>query len=196
VKEKDALVLQLKEIQEVWLPQISGMLTEHMNRTGSLGDLVSACNEQIRAFGCDQNELETIGNTIAENGIDPDDLANAKGEICGDGVDNNGNGLIDEGCNNNGSVVITVWDSGSLADDSFSLSVTGYGNLGSTPAGGRRTYSINLPPGTYTATLTCILAPDNAGTYTISFSGGASGSGGSGSFSGTGASTEFPFVVN
>lgn len=196
VKEKEALVLKLKEIQELWLPQINGMLTEHMNRTGSLGQLVQACNEQIRAYGCDENELETLGNSIAQNGIDPDDLTNSTGEICGDGVDNNGNGAIDEGCSSGGSVIITVWDSGSLADDSFSLSVTGYGNLGSTPAGGQRIYTVNLPPGTYTATLTCILAPDNAGTYTISFSGGASGSGGSGSFSGSGASAEFTFVVN
>ena len=51
---------------------------------------------------------------------------------------------------------------------------------------------LNLPPGSYTATLTCIFAPDEAGTYSITFSGSGNGSGGSGNLmSGGTASYEF-----
>jgi hypothetical protein len=194
-KIQDDLLAKLKTADEVWLPQMSDMLTEHMNLTGTLGDMVYACNTQLRSYGCDLDEVEKIGNDIAQGGIDPDDLANGLRELCGDGVDNNGNGLIDEGCAGGGTVVITIWDSGSLADDSFTLSVTGYGNLGSTPAGGQRVYTLSLPPGNFTATVTCILAPDNAGTYSISFSGSSTGAGGSGTFGSAGQSATFPFTV-
>lgn len=194
-KESEELLLKLKVADEEWLAQMSSQLTDHMNRTGILGDLVIACNDQIRSYGCDKDELDRIGRDFADDDKDPDDLINATREICGDGLDNNGNGLIDEDCSGGGTVTITVWDSGSVADDSFSLSVTGYGNLGSTPAGGQRIYRLNLPSGSYTATLTCVLAPDNAGTYSISFSGSASGGSGSGSFSNAGDSAGFPFVV-
>lgn len=180
--------------ETVELPRIEAMLTEKLNRTASLGEQVMACTEQLRAFGCDLAEVDRLGEDIAQNGLDPDAVNNGLREICGDGLDNNGNGLIDEDCTGGGSVLITVWDSGTLADDSFTLSVTGYGNLGSTPAGGQRVYSLNLPPGSYTATLTCILAPDDAGTYSIAFSGSALGTGDSGTMS-SGGSASFQFTV-
>jgi hypothetical protein len=180
--------------ETVELPQIEAMLTEKLDRTASLGEQVMACTEQLRAFGCDLNEVDKLGDDIAQNGLDPEAVNNGLREICGDGVDNNGNGLIDEDCSGGGSVIITVWDSGSLADDSFTLSVTGYGNLGSTPAGGQRIYMLNLPPGSYTATLTCILAPDEAGTYSITFSGSGVGYGGSGNLVAGGTAT-YEFTV-
>ncbi|MBI5647178.1 MAG: hypothetical protein HY962_09635 [Ignavibacteriae bacterium] len=194
-KQAAARKAAIDNIETVQLPQIVAALSEKIERTSSLGEQVMACTEQLRAHGCDLNDVEKLGEDIAQNGVDPTTVNDGLREICGDGRDNNGNGLIDEDCSGGGTVVITVWDSGSLADDSFSLSVTGYGNLGSTPAGGQRIYSINLPPGSYTATLTCILAPDNAGTYTISFSGSASGSGGTGSFPYAGSSATFDFIV-
>jgi hypothetical protein len=45
--------------------------------------------------------------------------------------------------------------------------VSGRGNLGETPVGGRRTYSINLPKGSYTLTLKGILTTAGACTYGI-----------------------------
>jgi len=180
--------------ETVELPQIESMLTEKLDRTASLGEQVAACKEQLLAFGCDLTEVDKLGEDIAQNGLDPDAVNNSLRELCGDGVDNNGNGLIDEDCTGGGSVIITVWDSGSLADDAFTLSVTGYGNLGSTPAGGQRIYTVDLPPGYYTATLTCILAPDDAGTYSISFSGSGSGAGGSGDLL-SGGTVTYEFTV-
>lgn len=193
--EAAARKAELENIEQVEMPLIGATLTEKLDRTAVLGEQVMACTDQLRAHGCDLQEVEKAGEEIAQHGLDPDAVSNSLREICGDGRDNNGNGLIDEDCATGGSVIITVWDSGSLADDAFTLSVTGYGNLGSTPPGGQRIYAIDLPPGTYTATLTCILAPDDIGTYSISFGGGAMGSGGSGSFSSTGASAQFEFTV-
>ncbi|MFZ1729748.1 MAG: hypothetical protein WBQ23_06405 [Bacteroidota bacterium] len=184
----------LERIVSVEMPMVESILTEKLNRTASLGEQFMACTEQLRSFGCDLTEVEKLGDDIAENGIDPETVNNGLREICGDGIDNNGNGVIDEDCTGDGTVVVTVWDSGSLADDSFTLSVTGYGNLGSTPAGGQRRYMLDLPAGTYTATLTCILAPDDAGTFSIEFSGSASGTGGSGTMSAGGAES-FEFTV-
>ncbi|NOY05815.1 MAG: hypothetical protein GXO82_04155 [Chlorobi bacterium] len=194
-KKRDELIKKMRAFEETSLPQISGMVTGYLNRTATLGDMVMQCNNLIVEYGCDENEMDNMADDIARKGYDPDDVANALREICGDGVDNNGNGLIDEDCQGNGTAIITVFDDGTIADDAFSLSVTGYGNLGSTPAGGQRVYTINLPPGHYTATLTCILAPDDAGTYSIIFSGSASGNGGSGVFGGVGESASYQFVV-
>jgi hypothetical protein len=39
--------------------------------------------------------------------------------------------------------------------------------LGLTPAGGLRTYGLNLPPGTYRAEVLVVVAPDDVGTFTI-----------------------------
>ncbi|MFO7914916.1 MAG: hypothetical protein R6U43_04400 [Candidatus Krumholzibacteriales bacterium] len=56
---------------------------------------------------------------------------------------------------------------GNLKDDVFDLSVSGYGRLGSTPAGGLRKFGLNIAPGSYTATVTVVSAPDNVGTFTL-----------------------------
>ena len=91
------------------------------------------------------------------------------GEIPGDGVDNDADGQQDENVEALAGYVITcvLFDSGPAKDDSFNLSISGYGNLGTTPVGGLRSYGLDLSPGTYTATITVILAPDNIGTYTL-----------------------------
>jgi hypothetical protein len=123
-------------------------------------------------YGCDEQEITERGEEVADNTIDPniiDDGGAGGEEICGDGKDNDGDGLIDEGCESTGNynVAIYLYDSGSAKDDIFSLSVSGFGNQGTTPEGGARTYPLYLPPGTYTAFVTVVLAPDDAGTFTI-----------------------------
>ena len=192
IREKQSSAVETFET--VTLPQIEALLTEKLNGTASLGEMVAACRQQLDAHGCDLTEVEILGEDIAQNGLDPDDVTNGYREICGDGIDNNGNGRIDEDCAASGNTIIIVWDSGTLADDSFMLSVTGYGSLGSTPAGGERSYTLDLPPGSYTATLTCLLAPDDAGTYSISFGGSAMGTGGTGELT-AGGSASFEFTV-
>jgi hypothetical protein len=122
-------------------------------------------------FNCDENEVIRRGESIVPSGLDPDFLQNGgtMSEVEGDGVDNDGNGLQDDsqvelaGYN----VTFVLFDSGPAKDDMFSLSVSGFGTLGTTPRGGLQAFGLNLSPGTYTATVTCIFAPDNIGTYTL-----------------------------
>lgn len=138
---------------------------------GQIEDGIATMENQLQTFGCDEQEVEDQGDTIAEQS-DPEVLqAGGAGatETCGDGIDNDGDGLIDEDCEGTGNfnVIIVLYDSGSAADDIFGLSVSGQGNLGTTPEGGSRTYPLRLSPGSYVATVTVISAPDNTGTYTI-----------------------------
>ncbi len=44
-------------------------------------------------------------------------------------------------------MTFVLYDSGSAKDDTFSLTVSKFGNLGETPNGGQRSYGLNLPPG-------------------------------------------------
>ncbi|TVQ04936.1 MAG: hypothetical protein EA359_04465 [Balneolaceae bacterium] len=132
---------------------------------------IGEMENQFNIFSCNTHDVTDRGDTIAER-TDPEIIqAGGTGafEICGDGIDNDGNGLIDEGCETEGNfnVIIVLYDSGRLPDDVFGLAVSGQGNLGSTPEGGSRTYPLRLPPGSYIATVTVIRAPDNIGTYTI-----------------------------
>jgi hypothetical protein len=139
---------------------------------GQIEDGLASMESQLQTFGCDEQEVENQGDTVAEQD-DPELLqtgGTGASEICGDGVDNDGNGLIDDGCEgeSNYNVTIRVYDSGTLADDVFGLSVSGQGNLGNTPEGGLRVYPLQLAPGSYVATITVIKAPDQQGTFTIS----------------------------
>lgn len=139
---------------------------------GEMQDGLAMMEEQLQQQSCDTQEVEDQGDTIAERN-DPEVIqAGGTGatEICGDGIDNDGNGLIDDGCAgaSNFNVSISLYDSGNLADDVFGLSVSGQGNLGNTPEGGLRVYPLRLSPGSYVASITVIRAPDNRGTYTIS----------------------------
>ncbi|MCG2587387.1 DUF3869 domain-containing protein [Rhodohalobacter sp. WB101] len=139
---------------------------------GEMEDGLAMMEDQLQQQSCDTQEVEDQGDTIAER--DDPEVIQAGGtgatEICGDGIDNDGNGLIDDGCAgaSNFNVTISLYDSGNLADDVFGLSVSGQGNLGNTPEGGLRVYPLRLSPGSYVATITVIKAPDNQGTYTIS----------------------------
>ncbi len=118
--------------------------------------------------GCDEEEFAELSDQYTQDGMDPDGLQDGSGmgELSGDGVDNDQDGLQEENWVEvaGKNVTIVVYDSGNFKDDVFSLSVSGFGNLGMTPAGGLRTYGLNLTPGTYTATITVVVAPDNCGT--------------------------------
>lgn len=120
--------------------------------------------------GCDEEEFEDLADRYTEDGQDPDEMQDGgtMGEIGGDGVDNDQDGLQEEDWTEvaGKNVTIVVYDSGNFKDDVFNLSVSGVGSLGLTPAGGLRTYGLDLAPGTYTATVSVVVAPDNCGTVT------------------------------
>jgi len=137
--------------------------------SADMGDLANRIDEE----GCDEDDLDELGQQVA---TDPDadpELTSDGGtgaEIQGDGKDNDGEGQQDEipvswipGYN----VTIVVYDSGSAKDDVFSLTVTDVGYQGLTPEGGLKSYPLNLPAKSYTATVTVVSAPDNVGTFTI-----------------------------
>lgn len=67
---------------------------------------------------------------------------------------------------------VTVLDSGSAADDAFSVAIDGF-VIGQTSIGGLNTLAINnLKPGAHILTLNVVIAPDNVGTYTVKLNDG------------------------
>lgn len=126
---------------------------------------------RLQENGCDEEEVEDEGEKIVPPEEDPGFIQDGgtSTEYPGDGDDNDGDGQQDEEVEalSGYNVTLVLYDSGSAKDDVFQLSVSGYGNLGQTPAGGLRSYGLNLVPGTYTATVYVTLAPDNVGTYTL-----------------------------
>lgn len=150
----------------------SVMITEMLRMTGStkgkMKQDLADMKARLMKFGCDPNEVSQLGNTLAENTGNlhvTGDGGNGGTEICGDGVDNNANGLIDEGCasQTNSNVVIYLFDSGRVKDDIFNLSVAGR-TLGQNPKGGRTEFGVTLNPGSYTATLLVIEDGDASGS--------------------------------
>jgi hypothetical protein len=137
---------------------------------GQAEQALAAMQARLGENACDEEEFEELSDQYVQEGVDPDALQDGSGmsEIGGDGVDNDQDGLQEETWEEvaGKNVTIVVYDSGNLKDDVFGLSVSGVGNLGVTPAGGLRTFGLNLEPGTYTATITVIVAPDNCGTVT------------------------------
>ncbi len=149
---------------------IAGFAAKHHEQFATLEGWLDQMQTELQRYGCDAQEVEELGNTIAGNTKDPNLTGDdGRREICGDGLDNDGDGLYDEDCDQQGNfnVAIILYDSGEAKDDVFGLSVSSQGALGNTPAGGARTYSLRLPPGAYVATVTVIVAPDDAGTFTI-----------------------------
>jgi len=133
---------------------------------------VSSMAGRLSRRGCYPEDVEQFGEEIGVGELDPNFVGagGALSEIPGDGQDNDGDGQQDEipfaalpGFN----ITVGLYDSGSAKDDVFNLTVVGLGTLGVTPAGGLRTYGLNLPAGTYTAQISVIDAPDNVGTFTI-----------------------------
>ncbi|MBD3179780.1 MAG: hypothetical protein GF417_09325 [Candidatus Latescibacteria bacterium] len=126
---------------------------------------------RLNEYGCDEEEVERNGERYTQDELDPDLLQDGGSmiEVPGDGVDNDANGLQDENIDalSGYNITCVLYDSGNLKDDVFDLSVSGFGRLGSTPAGGLRKFGLNIAPGTYTATVTIVSAPDNVGTFTL-----------------------------
>ena len=138
---------------------------------GSYKEKLAQMESRLRENGCDEDEVKDDGEKIVPPEGDPGFIQDGgiSTEMPGDGDDNDGDGQQDEEIQGltGYNVTLILYDSGSLADDIFSLSVNGYGNLGQTPAGGLRSYGLNLLPGTYTAVVGVVLAPDDYGTYTL-----------------------------
>ena len=138
---------------------------------GSYKDKLAQMESRLRENGCDEEEVKDDGEKVVPPEGDPGKRGDGGDyvEIPGDGDDNDGDGQQDEEVEglSGYNVTLVLYDSGSAADDVFGLSVTGYGSLGQTPAGGLRSYGLNLLPGSYTAVVTVVLAPDDYGTYTL-----------------------------
>ncbi len=138
---------------------------------GAYKSRLSDMQARLNEAGCDENELEQLGETIVPPDEDPDFIQEGgiMQEVPGDAVDNDANGLIDEAFTglSGFSVTFIVYDSGPAKDDSFDVSVSGYGNIMSSPPGGKQSAGLNLDPGEYTATVFVRSAPDNVGTFTL-----------------------------
>ncbi|HOP06549.1 MAG TPA: carboxypeptidase-like regulatory domain-containing protein [candidate division Zixibacteria bacterium] len=109
------------------------------------------------SYECDEEESDVDQGDKADDEADPDDLDVVEPEACGDGIDNDGDGEIDEcdaGCCNK-NVQIIVDDCGNAADDIFEVSLNGE-LLGYTPKGTANTWDRELEPGTYTVSITCL----------------------------------------
>lgn len=180
--------------------QLTSLLSQIGRHSGQMKRAIADMEAQLARFGCDKIEVTQRGNQTADYTDDPNvigDGGSGGTEICGDGVDNDGDGLQDEDCTgqSNSNITIVLFDYGNLKDDVFGLAVTGRGNLGNTPAGGRRPYPLSLPPGSYVATVTVILAPDNEGTFTITISEGSKVIAGTRGGPAQGTQVQVPFVV-
>ncbi|MFC1785369.1 hypothetical protein ACFL0J_07070, partial [Candidatus Neomarinimicrobiota bacterium] len=138
---------------------------------GSFKDKLSQMESRLNENGCDEDEVKEEGEKIVPPEGDPGFIqeGGTSTEMPGDGDDNDGDGQQDEEVEglSGYNITLVLYDSGSAADDIFNLSVGGYGSLGQTPAGGLRSYGLNLLPGSYTAVVTVVLAPDDVGTYTL-----------------------------
>ncbi|MBD3336256.1 MAG: hypothetical protein GF355_12135 [Candidatus Eisenbacteria bacterium] len=147
-----------------------------VNMNATMHARYAAMRSQLtQDYGCDEDEVTREGEEVAEPGADPDDIdVGGAGndpyavEICGDGVDNDGDNQIDEcdaGCCE-GRAVVIVSDCGTAADDVFLVQLD-TGASGVTPVGASTTFSDDLSPGVHTVTLTVLSAPDDAGTYCL-----------------------------
>lgn len=140
---------------------------------GAYDDRLDGMRRRLNEAGCDENEVAQLGQRIPPPpGLDPDFLqrGGTMQEIPGDAVDNDADGFQDESLEGLAgyNVTFVLYDSGSAKDDSFNLAISKFGSLGNTPAGGQRTYGLNMPAGPYVATVTVVSAPDNVGTFTLS----------------------------
>jgi len=99
---------------------------------------------------------------------------------------------------------ITAGDNGSVADDSFQLSLTAAATgtkivVGTTTIGGQNNLSVNnLIPGSYTLELLVVVAPDDIGTWFIQLNDGLKFSDGTTyrtGVTGPGGTATFPIIV-
>jgi len=117
----------------------------------------------LDTFACDENDLAQNGAQVADPDADPDEVgiggyAGGGTEVCGDGLDNDADNLIDEcdaGCCEGKNVLITVSDCGNAADDVFLIAIDG-ATAGITPKGASNTVSVNLSPGSHSVSITTL----------------------------------------
>lgn len=99
-----------------------------------------------------------------------------------------------------GEASITVMDSGGLKDDAFALYVDGkyIGTMYANNSSYSKTWKLSLSPGTHSAMLLGVEAPDSIGTYRISFAGvsNVTGDPTSGSDLVPGVSKHYTFTVS
>ena len=150
---------------------INGLISS-TSGMGAYDDRLDGMRRRLNEAGCDENEVIQLAQRIPPPaGLDPDFIqrGGTMQEIPGDAVDNDADGFQDESLEALAgfNVTFVLYDSGAAKDDSFSLAISKFGNLGTTPAGGLRTYGLNMPAGPYVATVTVVSAPDNYGTYTL-----------------------------
>ena len=140
-------------------------------RFGDVERTLAAMQGRLGELACDEQEVERNGQQVTAQGdIDPNLLqqGGAMVEVQGDSIDNTGEGLQDER-NYQTALLIMVWDSGSAKDDIFSVNMSGYGNLGTTPKGGRQVFAPErYQPGmTYTVSIITLKTEVGAGTWSI-----------------------------
>lgn len=140
-------------------PDFSAAEANYQRLSDQRDELQSKYSRMVADYGvykCDEQSSETESGDEADDQQDPDDVE-AGVEVCGDGIDNDKDGEIDEcdaGCCDK-DIQITVTDCGPAADDIFLVAVDG-STLGVTPKGQANTFNITLPPGSHTVTVTCL----------------------------------------
>jgi protocatechuate 3,4-dioxygenase beta subunit len=127
-----------------------------INREGTIEGRRSGMLSAYGVYQCDSDQASTESGDKADDEADPEDVEGGV-EICGDGIDNDGDGEIDEcdaGCCDK-NVQVTVSDCGFAADDIFLVAVDG-GDVGVTPKGAANTFNVELSPGDHSITVTCL----------------------------------------
>lgn len=114
-----------------------------MNRCSNLNSIAQYCNQQFPGSIPEWSQKHNKQGCGCPKGTRPINNRCIKAvqntqEICGDGIDNNGNNQIDEGCNYNLQVIL---DDDECPDDTMALIVDGH-NLGNNPAGHKRHYNV------------------------------------------------------
>ena len=133
-----------------------------VDREGTIETRRSNMLADYGAYQCDEDQADTESGDKARDDADPDDVESGADdgggvEVCGDGIDNDGDDEIDEcdaGCCDK-NVQVTVTDCGAAADDIFLVAVDG-GDVGVTPKGAANTFNVELSPGNHTVTVTCL----------------------------------------
>lgn len=133
-----------------------------VDRENAMEARLNSVRAEYRSYKCDEDEAETDADQYADDEQDADDaeggLADGGGqEVCGDDIDNDGDGEIDEcdaGCCDK-NVQVTVSDCGNLADDVFLVLVDG-ATVGVTPKGAANVFNMELEPGNHTITVRCL----------------------------------------
>ncbi len=139
------------------LAGVDGDFIRAVDRETAMQTRLAQMRSQYGVYKCDEDKSDTDSDDEAQDDTDPDDIASQTPEECGNGIDDDGDGKIDEcedGCCDK-SVQVTVSDCGAAADDIFSVSIDG-AYAGVTPKGSTNTFNRDLEPGSHTVTITCL----------------------------------------